>query len=148
MLLFISFGWAAIPFSYLVSTLFRKPSTAFGVLCLISVMTGMAIGVSATYFETIAEEKASAELKAMFHTGLWISRLSPVVSLILGTQKLFSLDSMRLICAQFQQSLRAILCGLYATSIRSNPELDEIKVLKPERCCDGECDLIWNLRIY
>jgi hypothetical protein len=60
-----------------------------------------------------------------------------VVSLILGTQKLFTLDSTRLVCAQFQASLRAILCGIYAASQRSNPELEELKILKPERCCDG-----------
>lgn len=68
---------------------------------------------------------------------MWFARLSPVVSLILGTQKLFTLDSTRLVCAQFQASLRAILCGIYAASQRSNPELEELKILKPERCCDG-----------
>lgn len=95
------------------------------------------MGVIATFFETILEEKASAEVKALFYSLMWFARLSPVVSLILGTQKLFTLDSTRLVCAQFQQSLRAILCGIYAASQRSNPELEELKILKPERCCDG-----------
>lgn len=135
--LFVAFGWASIPLAYLVSSIFRKPSTAFSIFCLISVITGIGIGVIATFFETLAEDKATEYEKALFYTFLWFSRMSPVVSLILGTQKLFTLDATRLICAQFQQSLRAILCGLYAASSRSNPELEEIKVLKPERCCDG-----------
>ncbi|XP_054165011.1 phospholipid-transporting ATPase ABCA3-like [Oppia nitens] len=137
--LFISFGWAAIPFAYLVSSLFRKPSTAFGILCLISVITGIGMGVISTFFETILEEKSSAEVRGLFYSLMWFARLSPVVSLVLGTQKLFSLDSTRLVCAQFQQSLRAILCGIYAASQRSNPELEELKILKPERCCDEVC---------
>lgn len=140
--LFITFGWAAIPFAYLVSSLFRKPSTAFGILCLISVITGIGMGVIATFFETILEEKSSQEVKGMFYTMMWFARLSPVVSLILGTQKLFTLDSTRLVCAQFQQSLRTILCGIYAASQRSNPELEELKILKPERCCDGMLSLL------
>jgi len=135
--LFITFGLASIPFAYLVSLLFKKPSTAFGMICLISVITGIGIGVIATFFETILEEKASPETRLMFYSFFWFSRLSPVVSLILGTQKLFTLDSTRNVCAQFQQSLRAILCGIYAASQKSNPELEENKVLKPERCCDG-----------
>lgn len=117
--------------------LFKKPSTAFGILCLISVITGIGVGVVATFFETMAEEKASQEVKILFYIFLWFSRLSPVVSLVLGTQKLFTLDATRLICAQFKQSLRAVLCGIYAASQKSNPELEELKVLKPERCCDG-----------
>lgn len=137
--LFLSFGLAAIPFAYVASLIFRKPSTAFGILCLISVITGIGMGVIATFFETMLEEKVSAEVRALFYMGMWFTRLSPVVSLILGTQKLFTLDSTRLICAQFQQSLRAILCGIYAASQRTNPELEELKILKPERCCDGKC---------
>lgn len=96
------------------------------------------MGVIATFFETILEERVSAEIRGLFYVGMWFTRLSPVVSLILGTQKLFTLDSTRLICAQFQQSLRAILCGIYAASQRTNPELEELKILKPERCCDGK----------
>ncbi len=136
--LFLSFGLAAIPFAYCASLIFRKPSTAFGILCLLSVITGIGMGVIATFFETMLEEKLSQEVRALFYVGMWFTRLSPVVSLILGTQKLFTLDSTRLICAQFQQSLRAILCGIYAASQRTNPELEELKILKPERCCDGK----------
>lgn len=95
------------------------------------------MGVIATFFETMLEEKLSHEMRALFYICMWFTRLSPVVSLVLGMQKLFTLDSTRLICAQFQQSLRAILCGIYAASQRTNPELEELKILKPERCCDG-----------
>lgn len=136
-LLFLTFGLAAIPFAYVASLIFKKPSTAFGILCLISVITGIGMGVIATFFETMLEEKLSVELRGLFYTMMWFTRLSPVVSLILGAQKLFTLDSTRLVCAKFQQSLRAILCGIYAASQRTNPELEELKILKPERCCDG-----------
>ncbi|KAH9528515.1 phospholipid-transporting ATPase ABCA3 [Dermatophagoides farinae] len=139
MSLFLTFGLAAIPFAYVASLIFRKPSTAFGILCLISVITGIGMGVIATFFETILEEKLSAEIRGLFYAGMWFTRLSPVVALILGLQKLFTLDSTRLICAQFQASLRAILCGIYAASQRTNPELEELKILKPERCCDEVC---------
>ncbi|UXI18727.1 anaphase-promoting complex [Sarcoptes scabiei] len=138
-LLFLTFGLAAIPFAYVASLIFKKPSTAFGILCLISVITGIGMGVIATFFETMLEEKLSVELRGLFYTMMWFTRLSPVVSLILGAQKLFTLDSTRLVCAKFQQSLRAILCGIYAASQRTNPELEELKILKPERCCDEVC---------
>lgn len=148
MSLFLTFGLAAIPFAYVASLIFRKPSTAFGILCLISVITGIGVGVIATFFETILEEKLSAEIRGLFYAGMWFTRLSPVVALILGLQKLFTLDSTRLICAQFQASLRAILCGIYAASQRTNPELEELKILKPERCCDGKFFLLFDKFIF
>lgn len=66
---------------------------------------------------------------------MWISRLIPSVSLLVGLQKLFALNTTRSICINISPEVLDLLCRY----INSPLVDDELRVLRPERCCKQVC---------
>lgn len=76
----------------------------------------------------------------MFYTVLflclvWTARLIPSVSLLVGLQKLFALNTTRSICINISPEVLELLCRY----INSPLVDDELRVLRPERCCRQVC---------
>lgn len=66
---------------------------------------------------------------------LWTARLIPSVSLLVGLQKLFALNTTRSICINISPEVLELLCRY----INSPLVDDELRVLRPERCCKQVC---------
>lgn len=66
---------------------------------------------------------------------VWSARLIPSVSLLVGLQKLFALNTTRSICINISPEVLELLCRY----INSPLVDDELRVLRPERCCKQVC---------
>lgn len=66
---------------------------------------------------------------------VWSARLIPSVSLLVGLQKLFALNTTRAICINISPEVLELLCRY----INSPLVDDELRVLRPERCCKQVC---------
>lgn len=67
---------------------------------------------------------------------VWSARLIPSVSLLVGLQKLFALNTTRSICINISPEVLELLCRY----INSPLVDDELRVLRPERCCKQVCE--------
>lgn len=67
---------------------------------------------------------------------VWTARLIPSVSLLVGLQKLFALNTTRAICINVSPEVLELLCRYINSPIVD----DELRVLRPERCCRQVCN--------
>ncbi|KAG9509130.1 ATP-binding cassette sub-family A member 3 [Fragariocoptes setiger] len=129
------FIFAALPLAYIFSFLAKKPTSAFSSFCVLTILTGTATLTLISLYELKYEANASATMQTLFSIFLWTSRLIPSVSLLIGLQKLFALNTTRSICINISTEVLDLLCK-YVDS----PLVDEeLRVLKPERCCKAVC---------
>ena len=66
---------------------------------------------------------------------VWTARLIPSVSLLVGLQKLFSLNTTRSICINVSPEVLELLCRYINSPLID----DELRILRPERCCKQFC---------
>lgn len=60
----------------------------------------------------------------------------PSVSLLIGLQKLFALNTTRSICINVSPEVLELLCRYISSPLID----DELRVLRPERCCKSVCE--------
>lgn len=60
----------------------------------------------------------------------------PSVSLLIGLQKLFALNTTRSICINVSPEILELLCRYISSPLID----DELRVLRPERCCKQVCE--------
>lgn len=129
------FIFAALPLAYIFSFLAKKPTSAFSSFCVLTILTGTATLTLVSLYELKYEHNASFAFRTAFTVFLWTSRLVPSVSLLIGLQKLFALNTTRSICINISPEVLELLCRY----INSPLVDDELRVLKPERCCRAVC---------
>lgn len=121
--------------AYIFSFLAKKPTSGFAVFCVLTILTGTSTLMLVSLYELKYEDSASGALKLAFLAFLWGARLIPSVSLLIGLQKLFALNTTRSICINVSPEVLDILCRYI-----NSPLVDEeLRVLKPERCCKQYC---------
>ncbi|CAN7992877.1 unnamed protein product, partial [Ixodes hexagonus] len=116
-LLFLAYGWAAIPFSYLVSKLFRRPSRAFAAAATIKgpiaiLMVLFMLMLHKAYYE----QAENAPSRNLMEVGMTLARSIPTVALSWGLTRAMWLTSLNDIChlendADFIQQVCRILNG-------------------------------------
>lgn len=129
------FIFGALPLAYIFSFLAKKPTSAFSSFCVLTILTGTATLTLVSLYELKYEQTASTSFKVAFTIFLWTARLIPSVSLLTGLQKLFALNTTRSICINISPEVLDLLCRY----INSPLVDDELRVLKPERCCKQVC---------
>lgn len=129
------FIFGALPLAYIFSFLAKKPTSAFSSFCVLTILTGTATLTLVSLYELKYEHSASATFKLVFTIFLWSARLIPSVSLLVGLQKLFALNTTRSICINVSPEVLELLCRY----INSPLVDDELRVLRPERCCRQVC---------
>lgn len=129
------FVFAALPLAYIVSFVARKPTSAFSIFCIITILTGWSCLALVSLYELKFELHASQSVKIAFTVFLSFARLIPSVSLLVGLQKLFALNSTRSICINISPEVLDIICKYISSPIVD----DELQLLKPQRCCKSVC---------
>lgn len=129
------FIFGALPLAYIFSFLAKKPTSAFSSFCVLTILTGTATLTLVSLYELKYEQNASTSFKVAFNIFLGAARLIPSVSLLTGLQKLFALNTTRSICINISPEVLELLCRY----INSPLVDDELRVLKPERCCRQTC---------
>lgn len=130
------FIFGALPLAYIFSFLAKKPTSAFSSFCVLTILTGTATLTLVSLYELKYEHSASDTFKFVFMGFLWSARLIPSVSLLVGLQKLFALNTTRSICINVSPEVLELLCRY----INSPLVDDELRVLRPERCCKAVCE--------
>lgn len=123
----MSFGLSSIPLAYLFSLKFKRPNSAYAVLVIIYLITGliliMALGVVGISLVPRQMSKTTHDILTGF------ARLLPVYSMSAGIQKLYKLGSYKWACAEMDPVLLDYQCS--SKELRVYDEL--------YGCCKSKC---------
>ncbi|KAH8409301.1 hypothetical protein KR009_012305 [Drosophila setifemur] len=106
-LLLLLFGFAALPFIYIMSLFFKEPATGFARVSIVNIFCGMALFIvvvvmSSDFFDT----KPTANILG------WIFRIFPHFSLAMGLNKVYTNTATRNACAKVGSIPPILLCEL------------------------------------
>ncbi|XP_017106501.2 phospholipid-transporting ATPase ABCA3 isoform X1 [Drosophila bipectinata] len=105
--LLLLFGFAVLPFIYIMSLFFKEPATGFARVSIVNIFCGMALFIvvvvmSSDFFDT----KDTANILG------WIFRIFPHFSLAMGLNKVYTNTATRNACAKVGSIPPIILCEL------------------------------------
>lgn len=105
--LLLLFGFACLPFIYIMSLFFKEPATGFARVSIVNIFCGMALFIvvvvmSSDFFDT----KDTANILG------WIFRIFPHFSLAMGLNKVYTNTATRNACAKVGSIPPIILCEL------------------------------------
>ncbi|XP_017056192.1 phospholipid-transporting ATPase ABCA3 isoform X3 [Drosophila ficusphila] len=106
-LLLLLFGFAVLPFIYIMSLFFKEPATGFARVSIVNIFCGMALFIvvvvmSSEFFDT----KDTADILG------WIFRIFPHFSLAMGLNKVYTNTATRNACAKAGALPPILLCEL------------------------------------
>lgn len=122
--------------AYIFSFIAKKPTSAFSSFCVLTILTGTATLTLVSLYELKYENTATESIQLAFAIFFWTARLVPSVSLLIGLQKLFALNTTRSICINVSPEVLELLCRYISSPLID----DELRVLRPERCCKQVCN--------
>ncbi|XP_035212722.1 ATP-binding cassette sub-family A member 3-like isoform X2 [Stegodyphus dumicola] len=108
------YGWASIPFSYLFTFRFKKSTSGFSILVMISVITGVIIATTLNALKILADSYHYEVFP--LEVGLWILRIFPSFCISSGFSKLFAIAYNIGICYDVPKKDLDFLCSVKANS--------------------------------
>ncbi|CAL1280710.1 unnamed protein product [Larinioides sclopetarius] len=123
LLLTLLYGWSSIPFSYLISFMFKKESSAFYAVVGVSALIGVGC---ATFLKT---KHPAASPSTIEDQAVWIFRLFPSFSLASGMSSLYAVAFHNVFCERVPPYDLEFHCN--------SPAMDKSNSLF--KCCEDIC---------
>ncbi|XP_017124894.1 phospholipid-transporting ATPase ABCA3 isoform X2 [Drosophila elegans] len=106
-LLLLLFGFAALPFIYIMSLFFKEPATGFARVSIINIFCGMALFIVIVVMSSeLFDTKDTADMLG------WIFRIFPHFSLAMSLNKIYTNTATRNACAKVGSIPPILLCEL------------------------------------
>ncbi|KAH8345395.1 hypothetical protein KR084_010845 [Drosophila pseudotakahashii] len=106
-LLLLLFGFAVLPFIYIMSLFFKEPATGFARVSIVNIFCGMALFIVVVVMSSeLFDTKDTADILG------WIFRIVPHFSLAMGLNKVYTNTATRNACAKAGAIPPILLCEL------------------------------------
>ncbi|RWS30501.1 ATP-binding cassette sub-family A member 1-like protein [Leptotrombidium deliense] len=131
--IFLLFGFAIIPFVYLLSFAIDSQATGFAAVMMIVLLFGLILGYIIFVFQLLVENGTLA--KAQFNIIYTVALICPPFSLTWGVQKLFYNGAASLLCDRVPENQKQAMCSLDTAYLKS---------MNLMGCCSDECEALCN----
>ncbi|XP_077531563.1 phospholipid-transporting ATPase ABCA3-like isoform X3 [Haemaphysalis longicornis] len=110
--LFLLYGWAAIPFSYLFSYIKKKPSSGYSLLTTINVITGVMLSIVMAVVSFLAKFPQLGIDDNAVQQSMWVLRVVPGFAVTWGFSNIHEIGANPAKCAKLNPAALANFCPL------------------------------------
>lgn len=111
-ILFLLYGWAAIPFSYLFSYVKKKPASGYSLLTTINVITGVMLSIVMAVVAFLAKFPQLGIDDHAVQQSMWVLRVVPGFAVTWGFSNIHEIGSNPAKCAKLNPAALANFCPL------------------------------------
>lgn len=111
-ILFLLYGWAAIPFSYLFSYVKKKPASGYSLLTTVNVITGVMLSIVMAVLSFLAKFPQLGIDDNAVQQSMWVLRIVPGFAVTWGFSNIHEIGANPAKCAKLNPAALASLCPL------------------------------------